>query len=592
MLLTIVAGLLAPATIDSIRDIYQANSIASGHQFPLQGPQMAHSVHLGPIWFYILAIPASVSSSWTAIAVFVYFLSGLKFYLAWYFGRMVHSSQFGFLFALMLALPGWSSVQLIYWTHTNVLETALLLFLILFQSSLLNPAPIRWLFSGIGFGLALHAHPTALPFVAVLALAWKTIRNQPALLLLWTLGAGIPFIPSGIHQLVEGFPALLALKGYHQSEFTPGGLKDVLKLIYSVVISGPRLAYETALSQNLALIAVVLHWSLLASMLVTVLARIKQTDAALLKMMVVGVLGLILVASVVVWMRARTTFWMAYAPGFMLAYCYAVLAAASRPSKKIRQYLIAPVLIVLAGATLVGTAIRLNDSSLRVQGAVLFDVKNLSGTWGPGGLEFSSLYAGAHGRFLCQQSPLVLHGPYSALVDSHVGIEAEMYCGRREEIFLGGGGELPEDRHWVGVSNPMRLALGFPPVHEVGNVYFYRPLKVADSTRTLTLPEGDTNPPRRGISDGSDSLQRIQLSSEETSALLVSKPVGIYSHLEILHVTCNEEPAERLVSSNYAWLFGCAHGKVSSKSTWELEYKASAAGMVDAVLLATARSDP
>ena len=60
MVVWIVASQLTLVTVDSIRDIYQANSIASGSSLPLTGPQLAHTVHLGPLWFYILAVPAAV----------------------------------------------------------------------------------------------------------------------------------------------------------------------------------------------------------------------------------------------------------------------------------------------------------------------------------------------------------------------------------------------------------------------------------------------------------------------------------------------------------------------------------------------------
>ena len=58
-LIWVAASQFIPATVDSVRYIYQANAIATGTAFPLTGPQLAHTVHLGPLWFYILAVPAA-----------------------------------------------------------------------------------------------------------------------------------------------------------------------------------------------------------------------------------------------------------------------------------------------------------------------------------------------------------------------------------------------------------------------------------------------------------------------------------------------------------------------------------------------------
>jgi hypothetical protein len=111
MVAWVVGGQFSPASVDSVRDIYEAHAIASGATLPLEGPQLAHSVHLGPLWYYILAIPAALSEGWGGIALIVFLLSALKFWLSFLLGKSLHSFQMGLLFALFLALPSWSSTQ-------------------------------------------------------------------------------------------------------------------------------------------------------------------------------------------------------------------------------------------------------------------------------------------------------------------------------------------------------------------------------------------------------------------------------------------------------------------------------------------------
>jgi hypothetical protein len=148
LLAWVVASQFSPASVDSVRDIYQAHSIVTGSALPLVGPQLAHTVHVGPLWFYILAVPAALFHAWGGIALVVFMISALKYWLAYILGRELHSAQFGLLFALFLALPGWSSTQLIIWTHTSVLETTLLLYLLSLRRSYFRPSSWQWLLTG------------------------------------------------------------------------------------------------------------------------------------------------------------------------------------------------------------------------------------------------------------------------------------------------------------------------------------------------------------------------------------------------------------------------------------------------------------
>ncbi|HSX58968.1 MAG TPA: hypothetical protein VLF18_02100, partial [Tahibacter sp.] len=41
-------------TPDTLRDLYFAQQIAAGQQWPLTGPVIYNTLHLGPVWYYLL----------------------------------------------------------------------------------------------------------------------------------------------------------------------------------------------------------------------------------------------------------------------------------------------------------------------------------------------------------------------------------------------------------------------------------------------------------------------------------------------------------------------------------------------------------
>lgn len=607
MLIWVVASQFSPATVDSVRDIYQANAIATGKAFPLTGPQLAHTVHLGPLWFYLLAVPAAVFGTWSSIAFLAFFLSALKFWLAYVLGKELHSKQLGLLFALFLALPGWSSIQLVIWTHTIVLETTLLLYLLSLRRSFLFPGTWSWLLTGFCFSLALHAHPTALPFIFVLALAWRSLLQR----WYWTgwllLGMAVPFLPYFFEQWMGGFPDLGALQLYRTNEFSPGGPLTMAKLLYSVVVVGPNLFYKTALPAPVAVMAMTLHWSVISVSFLLGLWRLRTVEAKLQRLLAGAAAMLIIVVVTVVFIRARTPWHLAYAPGFALAFFYAVLATIAwgpHFSLKVRG-LLSTTLITLFFAAVAGASFGLYSNSIRFQEFVLYDVKNLKGPWSATGMAIPAFDSQAHGDFLCQQAPIVLHGPYAALMDTHVGIEAEMSCGKTNNILIGGTTKNPQYRHLAGITAEMNEILGSKADKQIGNVYFYQPLAVSDAGQAIPLADGNQYPFRQMFHDGSTEVQEFLLEAEMPNALLISKPVGPVMELDIQRVTCNGTPVQPVVRSNYAWLYRCSepenHPSVQLPEQWPVQwpvqwpeqwpvqwqvwYVSSAAHLIDAVLL-------
>jgi hypothetical protein len=465
--------------------------------------------------------------------------------------------------------------------------------MICLRQAIRQPGARTWLVSGFTFALALHAHPTALPFAVLMLLAWPVVKSRWTLLLWWGAGAVLLFLPYLAAQLAGGFPDFAALARYPKHQLASGGLPAFVKLLYSVTVAGPNLFYQTVLPHSLARLAIVLHWLLISVLLVLAGIRFRDADLRLRKLLAATVAMLFLVTVTVVLMRARSPWYQAYAPGFVLALCYGTLATiACKPgTRPAARLLISPLVIMLFAAVTAGSAYGLYTSTIRFQGPVLHDVKNLSADWGASGLEFPAFWSRDHGEFLCSQVPLVLHGPYAAVIDSHAGMEANMSCGRQAEIWLGGMAPGPGYHHWAGVSGPMLKALKQPPLKSIGNIYLYQPVAIAETGHAVPLLAGSDYPMLRAVSrDGIDDIKQFEMKSQGESALLISTPVGDVLQLDILQVTCNDMPADLLVDSNYSWLYGCRQNGAIDADQWQMRYRSSASDLLDAVLLPTTRN--
>lgn len=589
MLVWILASQLAPAMVDSVRDIYEAYTIASGSSFPLEGPKLANTFHLGPLWFYILAIPAGLFGSVSGIVFVVSLLSALKFWLAFSLGRQLHSAQLGLSFALFLALPSWSSTQFLTWTHTSVLETSVILYLLSLHYSYMQPSTGRWLLTGLCFSLALHAHPTTAPFIFLLPLALKSPEFQWRWVGWVILGIVIPFLPYGVNQLVNGFPDLSALQGYQSKEFSPGGPLTMLRLLYSVVVTGPNLYYKTALSANLAVYATTLHWTLMLVLSLFGLLRFRTADSDLKKLITLAIGMLILIIVSIVVIRSRTPWYWAYTPSLILSFFYAVVASIAIKSSswpKVRP-LLSAIILTLFLAAIIGIGHRVYNNTIRSQKDVLFDVKSLEGPWSRTGFEIPAFQSDEHGRFLCQQGSTVLHGPYAAIIDEHAGLEAQLSCGQKRNILIGGVPRETGYRHITGVTTEMSEILGVQAEERIGNVHFYSPLAVSTAGTSIALPEWDETPLRKSFFGGESDIGTLTLSSAKPSALLITKPVGYFMTLDVNKVTCNDQPAELMTRTNYSWLFQCGGTQQEGPMQWKAWYVVSADNLIDAVLLPT-----
>ena len=176
------AGLHTAGVPDFWRDNYWAAKIAHGEAFPLSGPPIYGLFDLGPWWFYLLALPIGFSGGVTATAVFIQLLAGSKYLLAWRLGMRVVDDRFGFVFAMSLAIAGWSTIPLMFPSHTALVETTLLLLAMATWRCWQRLSIGNAILFGLAAGACLHAHPTTASYIVMAGFALLARHRERALM--------------------------------------------------------------------------------------------------------------------------------------------------------------------------------------------------------------------------------------------------------------------------------------------------------------------------------------------------------------------------------------------------------------------------
>src|SRR5690625_7716082 len=82
-------------------------------------------MHLGPAWYWLLALLQFLGLEVAGSAAAVAGLAGLQFWLVWRAGCEWHGPNTGLLAAVLLAVPSWSLYQFVLMTHPVLLGTCL-----------------------------------------------------------------------------------------------------------------------------------------------------------------------------------------------------------------------------------------------------------------------------------------------------------------------------------------------------------------------------------------------------------------------------------------------------------------------------------
>lgn len=590
----VCAALSSTASTDTNRDIYFAMQIASAREFPLLGPQINGMLHLGPVWFYVLAIAAWLVPNAVAVTAFMAAIGSLQFPLAYQLGRRFSSPREGLLFALALALPGFMAVSLVSLTHTIAVIPCLLLGVFTALAYRARPDWKRALSIGVISALALNAHPTTLLLVVVLILWCAAKAGRPGRWLSHGLVVAAPvalsFAPMLCAQWQDGFADAATTTRYTHETLGLPSLSKGMFLIYAVLDYGPKYMARFWLDMPpvsarllLAIYGVVLALAIVGSAWHAVRSAQRRRLIAVL-------FGLLVLQSMFVCaIRSDMPPWMIYAQWPLIAALLAIgldricgmgrwgkavvavgLAATAGWSLSIWMHIAAGGLDFVEMKPASGKAPLMADIREYSKDRSFFRMPRIP---------FRQVFA--IGEPLCK--PTTLFGHYAYFVDISYGIGALQACGNRDGVQLGGTSG-PEREVWVGLRDRAWLQLGMEPARWIGVLGISAPVAVwrslvplyPETPRLSTFPHRIIATTRRFVIEGDAPVGQ---------AVLVTHRAHRYLSFSIIGAAANGieiKPAyEDLMTAAYRLPVGFPADRVH----WRIEIE-GAPEYVDALTLA------
>lgn len=519
---------------DFARDLYAALRIVQGRSFPLVGPVISETAYLGPVWYYALASAMAAGGSITAVFACIAILASLRFPLAYLLGRDVFDRRTGLAFAVMLALPGIGSLASMWIAHPSLTVTFTLAVCLALWRAQARASTVWLAASGAAFGLALHAHPTTLPLV--LPLAWVAagiVRQRGARGL---AGAAVavalaaaPFLP-----LLAGWRVhagdTLALTARMAHDAVATNVAAVVLVAHSFVWRIPDLVVGTWIASDghplLAwrAYAVALYAAASAGLILALVRGESRERRAIVLVAGSFVAWFLFIAAV----RDVTRFYMLYAllPAFALTLALGLMALARHAGNV--GSIVARTLLAgaLAWAIAVPTArvVRAFDDEVRFPPLFGANVDLRK----PGGGHFSRLHflaawhLDALARELCADGPAHVFGDLPQVVDSQFNVPAQLACGDRSKVVIGGAAG-PGERAVYLVQRDA-LVPG-EALHEFGGFGFGDVDEVLVPQPSIPLARGEDYPARKEC--GPPSPHRFDFTTSHAGTLVIASGLAI-----------------------------------------------------------------
>jgi hypothetical protein len=230
--------------VDTTRDLYWAWQIGNGLEFPQVGPVIHSGVlQLGPWWYYLLAIPIAFGAGIASVPATICFIAWLQYPLGWLLGTRIGGPRLGLLLVLALVMPGWSTLALMFATHTSVAGTALIALALAALAWDRDPRAWRALLVGLAAAAAMHAHPSTLLVCMVVAIALVARRRVPYAQAFTHAGIAAAVVAAAfLPVLLQGGAAVSALAGnlagHAERELATDFFRRLVPSVLGIAIGG------------------------------------------------------------------------------------------------------------------------------------------------------------------------------------------------------------------------------------------------------------------------------------------------------------------------------------------------------------------
>jgi len=578
------------SVVDTARDVYFAWQIAEGRQFPLEGPFVGAAFHGGPVWFYVLAVPLLVAPGWISLNLWVGLLTGMKYALAYACGNRLAGRDFGLMWACLLALPDWTSINYLIFSHTNLVQALWLLSM--YSLVRWQQGSDRWfLMLCLALGLGIHAHPTvysaglvALPFI--LKSLWRR-QLGGWMLLAGGFAAVLPLAPYIVSQQMQQWPDLQTGAGYFRSQPLWMNLLGFFDVMRGALLDGPVVALRYVLGLQGAWLygaAVTIGLGLGGGLLLSFNSILRRDRRSVGLYLLAATLVCIAAVAMI---RDVTPFYQTFViyPPFygLVAWGWCQGLTTGNAYLKI----LVPVSLLSLGGFFLATLQMGREGILQIPQKSLMDVQTHKIEEFTDSIYFPGWGRHVLGAFICNAGrPLTFHGFASLILEQSYALEARMRCDSGA-VYLGGRGD---GRHYLGVSRLDAGELGLQPTRSLGSMDLFEVEQVVAPNERLEIPNGDVYPPRPYVQN------------EQTETALEFRAAGteIVAITNLYHywmpyafsVRLNGQPVDPVLGNVVNAYYACGACEADATQSWSVTIEAPKPELVEVVTFVPHRGMP
>jgi len=545
---------------DFARDLHAALGIVQGRAFPLEGPVISATAHLGPAWYYALALPMALGGSLTAVVAAIAIVSCLQYPLAYVLGREAIDRSAGLAFAIALASPGIGSLASVWIAHPSVTVTLTLATLLCLWRAHAHASPAWLAGSGAAFGLALHAHPTTLPLaIPAAVVAVEVVRRRGASGVAGAAAAvalaAAPFLPllAGYREQVDD---ALALSARISDDARTLDVPSMVTVAWNFAWRVPDLVVGTWVSSAgtplyawRAFLAATTAAAASGAALLLMRGRPAERRALLLAAGAL-VAGLLFVIAI----REVTRFYMLYAvlPALALSVALGLVGLARYGGRG--GAIVAPALLagIVAWALVVGVArvARAVDDDLRLP-ALLgahVDLRHVQDAPYVRLTYLSVRHVDQLGRRLCADGVVHVFGDLAQIVDSQFNVSARLRCGDASRVVIGGTPRAGEHALFL---VPRAALEPRAALRDLGGFGFGRVDEVLLDRPSIALARGEDYPFRRGC--GPPSVHEFELATRRAATLVLANGLAITCPMRVLRLERDGAPVGLQAAGDVMW---------------------------------------
>lgn len=568
---------------DFARDVFVAWRFLRGEEVPLAGPVLAGTIHLGPVWYWLLAALLAVTRSWLGVVGLLGVLSATQVVLAFRLGAALQGERAGLLWAALLALPAWSNLEWMLPQH-YVLTAPLALAFLLCATRYVQQRRTRWLVGmALTFVLALHAHPSSAGLVwialgVVAHAAWTgALRWRACVAALFA--ACVPLLPYLWWSIGNDFADFRAGGAYLLDGQSTGSAANTLPVLYAATLGGTRYWLQTLLAWPV--------WSVTAILLVLAATfaaavpgwwRLLREPAAR-PVVIAAVLAVVAVALTTALIRHQATYYMTTTLR-VVAFGAVALGLAALGAAAWARALRATVItlaLVLNACCAVTAARFVVSGSWPFDFQALFDVTGRPS--GPAPLLLLPAYAMRDsGEFLCGERAPSVHGAYARHLIYDYAIEMRLACARADTV---AGGSDAMRTPWLGLSRRVAKDAGLVPVRRVGSLALFpvRRVLAGDAFAAPELPRYPVHLP--GVNAPEQRRYRVALAPGERLAI---SDMAFFTPVPQVEIAETSPPVSLIGADAVTRLYACTGCSSGESAEFELRVSTQHFGDTDIVV--------